>query len=271
MESLGFSIYSIMSSANSDSFTSPFPLCDSAGKESICSGGDDSAPRLGRSPGKGKGYPIQYSDLENATDCIVHGVAKSRTRLSDFHIHFPLCITFVFLFWLLWVWFPIWCWIKVERVGILVFFQILDEILSVFHWWVWGWLSVQSLTRVLLFATPWTAAHQFPSPSTIPRAYTNSCPSSQWCHPTISSSLVPFSSLLQSLLAPGSFPMSQFFKSGGQSIGVSALVVFVPMNIQDWFPLGWTGWISLQSKGLSRVFFNTTVQKHQLFGTQLSL
>ena len=94
---------------------------------------------------------------------------------------------------------------------------------------------------------------------------------SRWCHPTISSSVIPFSSRLQSFPASGSFPMSQFFTSGGQSIGVSASVSVLSMNIQDWFPLGWTGWISLQSKGLSKVFSNTTVQNHQFFSAQLSL
>ena len=98
-----------------------------------------------------------------------------------------------------------------------------------------------------------------------------SYPSSQWCHPTISSSVVPFSSCLQSFSASGSFPLSQFFTLGGQSIGVSASKSVFPMNIQDWFPLGWTGWISLQSKGLSRVFSYSSVQKHQFFGAQLSL
>ena len=110
-----------------------------------------------------------------------------------------------------------------------------------------------------------------PCPSPTPGVYSNSCPLSQWCHPTISSSVVPFSSHLQSFPASGSFPMSQFFASGGQSTGVSASTQVLPMNSQDWSPLGWTGWISLQSKGLSRVFSNTTVQKHQLFGAQLSL
>ena len=95
-------------------------------------------------------------------------------------------------------------------------------------------------------------------PSSTPRAYSNSCPSDQWCHPTISSSVVPFSSRLQSFQASGSFPMSQFFTSGGQSIGVSASASVLLMNIQDWFHSGWTGCISLQSKGLSRVFSNTT-------------
>ena len=98
--------------------------------------------------------------------------------------------------------------------------------------------------------------------------YSNSCPLSRWSHPTISSSIIPFSSHLQFFPASGSFQMSQFFASGGQSIGVSASASGLTMNIQDWLPLGWTGWISLQSKGLSRVFSNTTVQKHQ-FGSQL--
>ena len=110
-----------------------------------------------------------------------------------------------------------------------------------------------------------------PCPSPTPRVYSNSCPLSRWCHPTISSSVVPFSSSLQSFPASGSFPMSQLFSWGGQSIGVSASASVLPMNIQDWFPLGGIGWISLQSKGLSRVFSNTTVQKHQFFSAQLSL
>ena len=98
----------------------------------------------------------------------------------------------------------------------------------------------------------------------------NSCPWSWWCHPAISSSVVPFTSCPQSLPASGSFPMSQLFTSGGQSIGVSASASVLPMNTQDWSALGWTGWISLQSMGLSRVFSNTPVEKHQFFGTQLS-
>ena len=110
-----------------------------------------------------------------------------------------------------------------------------------------------------------------PCPSPTPGVHPNSCPLSQWCHPTISSSVVPFSSCLRSFPSLGSFQMNQLFTSGGQSIGVSASASVLPMNIQDWFPLGWTCWISLQSKGLSRVFSNTTVQKHQLFGVQLSL
>ena len=112
---------------------------------------------------------------------------------------------------------------------------------------------------------------RLPCPSPTPGAYSNSCPLSWWCHPIISSSVVPFSSHLQSFLASWSFPVSQFFTSGGQSIGVLASASVPPMNIQDWFPLGLTGFISLQSKGLSRVFSKTTVQKHQFFSAQLSL
>ena len=110
-----------------------------------------------------------------------------------------------------------------------------------------------------------------PCSSPTPGVYSNSCPLSQWCHLTISSSVTPFSSCPQSFPASGSFQMSQFFPSGGQSFVVSASTSVLSMNIQDWFPLGWTGWISLHSKGLSRVFSNTTVQKHQFFGAQLSL
>ena len=109
-----------------------------------------------------------------------------------------------------------------------------------------------------------------PCPSPTPRVHPNPCPSSQWCHPTISSFVVPFSSWPQSFPASGSFPMSQLFTSGGQSIGVSVSTSVPPINTQDWFPLGWTGWISLESKGLSRVFSSTAVQKHQFFGAQLS-
>ena len=110
-----------------------------------------------------------------------------------------------------------------------------------------------------------------PCPSPTPRVYLNSCPLSWWFHPTISSSVIPFSSCRQSFPTSGSFQISQLFTLGGQSIGVSASTSVLPVSTQDWSPLGWTGWISLQSKGLSRVFSNTTVQKHQFFGTQLSL
>ena len=128
--------------------------------------------------------------------------------------------------------------------------------------------SVQSLSHVRL-CDPMSCRPPCPSPT--PEVYPNSCPLSRWCHPTISSSVIPFSSCPQSLPASGSFQMSQLFASGGQRIGVSASTSDLPMNTQDWYPLGWTGWISLQFKELSRVFSNTTVQKHQFFGAQLSL
>ena len=131
--------------------------------------------------------------------------------------------------------------------------------------------SVQLLSRVRLFATPWTTAHQASLSITNSQSPPNPCPLSRWCHPTISPSAVLFSSCPQSFPESGSFPMSQLLASGGQSIGGSASTSVLPMNTQDWSPLGWTNWISLQSKGLSRVFSNTTVQKHPFFGTQLSL
>ena len=136
--------------------------------------------------------------------------------------------------------------------------------------WLLPFSTVQSLSHVRLFATPEPQHARPPCPSPTPKVHPDPCPSSQWCHPTISSSVVPFSSCPQSFRASGSFQMSQFFASGGQSTQVSASASVLPMNTQDWSPLGWTGWISLQSKGLSRVFSNTTMQKHQFFGTQLS-
>ena len=131
--------------------------------------------------------------------------------------------------------------------------------------------SVQSLSPVWLFETPWTAARQASLSITNSRSLLQPMSiKSVTCPPAISSSVVPFSSCPQSLLASGSFPMSQLFTWGGQSIGVSTSASVLPMNTQDWSPLEWTGWISLQSKGISRVFSNTTVQKHQFFGPQLS-
>ena len=154
------------------------------------------------------------------------------------------------------------------------FSQFEDAVSSLLeHWLVQQFSSVQFSLSVVSDSL-WPQGLQnarSPCPSPTPEAYAKSCPLSQWCHPTISSSVIPFSSRLQSFPTSGSFPMSQFFISGGQSIGVSASASFLAMNIQDWFPLGWTPWISLQSKGLSRVFSNTTVQKHQFFGAELSL
>ena len=131
--------------------------------------------------------------------------------------------------------------------------------------------SVQSLSHVRLFVTPWLQHTRLPCLYPTPGVYSNSCPLSRWCHPTISSSVVVFSSCLQSFPASESFQMSQLFTSGGQSTRVSPSASVLPMNIQDWFPLGWTGWIALQFKGLSRVFSNTTVQNHEFFSAQLSL
>ena len=149
-----------------------------------------------------------------------------------------------------------------------------------FHLWRWvGNTSVYKETSLQFSSVaqscptlcdPMNCITRPPCASPTPGVYTNSCPSSQWCHPAISSSVVPFSSCPQSFPASGSFPMSQLFEWGGQSTGVSASESVLPMNTQDWSPLGWTGWISLQSKGLSRVFSNTTVQKHQFLSAQLS-
>ena len=132
-------------------------------------------------------------------------------------------------------------------------------------------LSSVQFSRLVISDSLWPHELQHPRPpcpSPTPGVHSNSCGSTQWCHPAISSSVVPFSRL-QSCPASGSFPMTQFFASGGQSIGASASVL--PLNTQDWSPLGYTGWISLKSKGLSRVFSYTTVQKHQFFSAQLSL
>ena len=158
----------------------------------------------------------------------------------------------------------------------ILIFSIKEQGFSirVLFWWplavMWTLLSVQSV----MSNSQWPHGLQhtrLPHPSPTSRACSNACPSSRWCHPSISSSVVPFSSCPQYFPASFSFLMTQLFASGGQSIGVSASVSVLPMNIQDWFPLALTGWISLQSKGLSRVFSNTTVQKHQFFSTQLSL
>ena len=139
-------------------------------------------------------------------------------------------------------------------------------------WILWTFCSVHfSGSVVPASLQPHELQHSRPPcPSPTARVYPNSCPLSWWCHRTTSFSVIPFSFCPQSFPVSGSFPITQLFTSGGQSIGVSASTSVLPMNTQDWSPLGWTGWISLQSKGLSRVFSNTTVQKHQLFGAQLS-
>ena len=155
-------------------------------------------------------------------------------------------------------------------------FSLPGLILSQKSTWLTPYLlsgfSVQ-FSRSVVYYSLWSHELQHarpPCPSPTHRVYQNSCPYSRWCNPAISSSVVPFSSHTQSLPASGSFPMSQLFAWGCQSIGVSASASVLPMNTQGWSTLGLTGWISLQSKGLSRVFSNTTVQKHQFFGAQLS-
>ena len=145
-------------------------------------------------------------------------------------------------------------------------------LLSTYLFFAGSLAIVSSVTQSFLSLRPHGLQHaRLPCPSPTPRAWSNSCPLSWWCHPTISSSVVPFSSCLQSFPASGSFPVSQFFTSGGQSIGASASASIVPLNIQDWYPLWLTGWISSQSKGLSRIFSNTTVQKHRSFLYSLTL
>ena len=144
------------------------------------------------------------------------------------------------------------------------------------HWWLYQEersLSSVQFSRSVVSDPLWPHESQHarpPCPSPSPGVYPNPCPSSRWCHPAISSSVIPFSSCPQSFPVLGSFPMSQLLTWGGQSIRVSASTSVLPMNTQDWSPLGWTSWIFLQSKGLSRVFSNTTVQKHQFFGAQPS-
>ena len=153
---------------------------------------------------------------------------------------------------------------KVHIVKAMVF----PVVIYGYESWTIKFSSVQWLGHVRLHRRPHGLQHaRPPDPSPTARVYSNSCPLRWWCHPTISSSVIPFSSRLQSFPASGSFQMSQFFILGGKSIGVSASASVLPMNIQDWFPLGWTGWVSLLSKELSRVFSNPTVQKHQLFST----
>ena len=149
--------------------------------------------------------------------------------------------------------------------------HVIDDLLHLVPF-----ISVQSLSNFQIFVTPWTAAHQASlsitnSQGLLMSNMSLSHDAIRWCHPMISSSVIPFSSCLQSFPASGSSPRSQFFASGGQSIRVSASAPVLPINTQDWSPLGWTGWISLQSKGLSRVFSNTAVQKHQFFSAQTSL
>ena len=145
------------------------------------------------------------------------------------------------------------------------------SLIYIFHNTVCNSLAFSQLLSHIWLCDPTDQHARLSCPSPTTRDYSNSCPSSRWCHTTISSSVIPFSSCLQSFPASGSLPKSQFLTSGGWNIGASPSASVLPMNIQDWFPLELTGWIFLQSKGLSRVFSNTTVQKHQLFDAQLFL
>ena len=176
-----------------------------------------------------------------------------------------------------WVWLQSFYTLEFKKNMKIKFWNVFQNMLSNIGIWMietgqyMAISSVQLLSRVLLFATLWTADARLPCPAPTPGAYPNSCPLSWWCHPAISSSVILFSSCPQSFPASGSFQKSQLFATGGQSIGVSASTSVLPMNIKERSPLGWTDWIPLQSKGRARVFSNTTVQKHQFFGTQLSL
>ena len=173
-------------------------------------------------------------------------------------------------------WGVVWCCAILNRVVSmsLVEKKYLSKDLKEVKGWCLSHPSSVQFSRSVMSDSLWPHESQHarpPCPSPTPRIYSNSCPSSWWCHSTILSSVIPFSSCPQSLPASvDSFQMSQLFPWGGQSIGVSASTSDLPMNTQDWSPLGWTGWISLQSRGLSRVFSNTTVQKHQFFGIQFS-
>ena len=163
-----------------------------------------------------------------------------------------------------------WCDIQdLSVIWIQTTFQVFSKINS-YTTLAIQFRSLQSLSHVRLWRPHEPQHARLPCPSPTPRVHPNPCPLSWWCHPAISSSVIPFSSCPQSLPASGSLQMSQLFASGGLSIDVSASTSVLPMNTQVWSPLGWTGWISLQSKGLWRVFSNTTVQKHQFFSAQLS-
>ena len=243
--------------------------------ESAYSVGDPSSiPGLRRSPREGNGNLLHYFYLKNPVDGEpgrLWSMELQRFRHdwmnnTTLYIHICIC-TFIYG-----------C-VHIYTHNLFIIFhyillQVIEyssnkSLLLVSFIYV-HFSSLQPFSSVWLFVTPGLHHTRPPSPSPTPRVYLNSCSLSRWCHPTISFSVIPFSSHLQSFPPSGSFPMSKFF-SGGQSIGVSALASVLPMNIHYWFPLGWTGWISLQSKGLSRVFSNTTVQKHQFFSAQLSL
>ena len=180
---------------------------------------------------------------------IVHGVPRSQTWLGDWTTTKIVDLQYCVSIWYTVTWFRCVCVCMCVCIYNM-YFQII------FHYSLFSSFQFSHSVVSVYLRLHWLHFARLPCPSPIPKAYSNSSPSSRWCHPTISSSVVPFSFCLQAFPVSGSFPMSQFFASGGQSIGASASVL--PMTIQDWFPLGLTGWISLQSKGLLRVFSNTT-------------
>ena len=198
----------------------------------------------------------------------LYAIEKDTVKIPHFECDFAYFFSFCQVYFK--AMFCYLCWILMSvcllRVHLIMIMKIASLIQLVFS-------SVQFSCSVVSDSL-WRHGLQHARPpclSLTPRVYPNSCPLSQWCHPTISSSVIPFSFCPQSFSASGSFEMSQLFTSGGPNIGVSASTSVLPVNTQDWSPLGWTGWISLQSKGLSRVFSNTTVQKHQFLSAQLFL
>ena len=208
-------------------------------KESACNAGDPgSIPGSGRSPGEGNG------SHSNTTLCPERSILLPNTRWAPEHLSHPGLSSLTL------------CCVHLQPHLLNASLPPAPQFLSLFHWVPWILQSVQFSRSVVSDSLCWwTAACQASLSSPSPRACSNSCPLSWWCHPNILSSVIPsFSSCLLSFPASGSFPLSRLFTSGGQSLGASASASALPMNIQDWFPLGWTGWISLQSEGLSRVF-----------------
>ena len=262
------------------------------GKESAYNAGDTgSISGWGRSSGEGNSNPLQYSCLENSMTGEPGGLQfmvlqRVRhdwvTELTDSPLNTVLKMAIIIrnITWIEFFRFrtrDLFIYLFLNFILLLNFtncisfakYQILIKIILSINDLQFG--SVQSLSHVRSLRPHESQHARTPCPSPTPGVYSDSCPSSQWCHAAISSSVIPFSSCPQSLPASRSFPMSQLFAWGGQSTGVSALASVLPKNTQDRSPLGWTGWNSLQSKGHSRVFSNTTVQKHQFFGAQLSL
>ena len=226
-------------------------------KASASNAGDScSIPGLERSPGEGHGNPLQYSCLENSMDWGAWWATSPwghKESDTTEWLHFALLCYTEKSGWKCGYYAS-----SVATSSLCIMQKCLRPSIQFSH----SVMSDSLRPHELQHARP-------PCPSPTPGVYPNPCPLSRWCHPTILSSVIAFSSCPQSFPASGSFQMSQLFTSGGQSIGVSASTSVFPMNTQDWYPLGWTGWISLQSEGLSRVFSNTTVQKHQFFSAQL--